>query len=246
MRTLHLSKCCNARLSAIGSHEVQCDECKTVNPPIEAFVPLAEADHAVREPAKEFAVCENRECDRYAIAYRLADGHTCEPHRLPEPRKRQQFVKVYRHGRGPISLPHVPNFTELRPEELHRKEDGAKGDLPSYALAMRDTHGNWFLAQISEETLLAALEEARMPNAPVFSLGQFVHVESDRTPFAKGDVLIITSSGTVPLAKLANSPYVGAGVSVLGTELRIATDEEVAAATNRGGNEFGKPGSSGI
>lgn len=37
------------------------------------------------ERAKEFAVCENRECYRYAMAYRLADGHTCEPHRLPDP-----------------------------------------------------------------------------------------------------------------------------------------------------------------
>ena len=41
--------------------------------------PLTEAFDTARAELPQFAVCENRACDMYAVAYVIAGGHVCKP-----------------------------------------------------------------------------------------------------------------------------------------------------------------------
>lgn len=135
-------------------------------------------------------------------------------------RRVQEFAMLLEIGErsGPEEVAELnrlaANWQELRsawPKEFMRLEAGLSIAFPLRVLGEK-----------------AGTLSVELP-APEFFLGQFVVVETDRTPFQKGSLLIVTSSGRVPLVKLANSPYVGAGVAVLGTELRLASDEEVEA-----------------
>lgn len=62
--------------------------------------------------------------------------------------KTKPFIGI-NHGTGPIKL--VGPSTELRPTEIHLKEDGAVGDKPSVAIVMRDIFGEFVMGQLSLE-----------------------------------------------------------------------------------------------
>ena len=57
--------------------------------------------------------------------------------------------------RGPLCSGGIPH--ELRPIELHRKEDGSVDDSPSYCLVMTDHDGGVYFAQFSQRSLQLAL-----------------------------------------------------------------------------------------
>ena len=69
-------------------------------------------------------------------------------------------VKIWRNGQK-IDLRHLGSLSvELRPIELHIKEEGDINDNPSLCYVMKDVFGRYFHAQISQEMLLKGLEEA--------------------------------------------------------------------------------------
>lgn len=72
-----------------------------------------------------------------------------------------EWMKSFNHGTGPVDLSDRHFVCELAPIELHRKENGAIGDKPSYCFVLQDLFGNLFYAQVSEETLSTAIRESQ-------------------------------------------------------------------------------------
>lgn len=71
-----------------------------------------------------------------------------------------EFMTGKNHGTQSIDLSHITHMMgELRPVELHRKEDGAIDDRPSYCLVLQDQFGRHYYAELSEATLLDTLKD---------------------------------------------------------------------------------------
>lgn len=73
--------------------------------------------------------------------------------------KKRKFVTCYNHGTEAFDLRYLRQIPmELSHIEVHRKEDGAVDDKPSYLFVMRDVHGRLYMAQMTEATLFDAIE----------------------------------------------------------------------------------------
>ena len=68
------------------------------------------------------------------------------------------FIAV-NHGTGPIDLRHLGAADEMRPTEIHLKEDGAIGDKPSFTIVMTALGRTPKFGQLSLEMLNEALNE---------------------------------------------------------------------------------------
>ena len=69
---------------------------------------------------------------------------------------------TYNHGTAPIDMSFlsiVGNLHQMRPHQLHLKEDGAVGDKPSFALVFIDGNRNIVVGEISEEMLSEGFKE---------------------------------------------------------------------------------------
>ena len=67
--------------------------------------------------------------------------------------------KAFNHGTGPVDLRHLGAADEMRPTEIHLKEDGALDDKPSFTIVMTALGRTPKFGQISLRMLNEGLNE---------------------------------------------------------------------------------------
>jgi len=69
--------------------------------------------------------------------------------------------KAINHGTGQIDLSHLAAFNpiQMRPVELHLKEDGTVDDKPSFGIVMTDRTGRVVFGEISLKMLREGFQE---------------------------------------------------------------------------------------
>lgn len=76
-----------------------------------------------------------------------------------------KFIRTVNHGTNQINLSHLSEISqappiEVRPVELHYKEDGAVGNAPSFVMVFHDPFANRYsYGQFSLDTLGQSLRE---------------------------------------------------------------------------------------
>ena len=73
----------------------------------------------------------------------------------------EQSFKVVNWGNEQIDFTTYDIKEELRPGELHIKENGAMNDTRSFCFVLKNQNGENFVAQISEEMLNRGLNASR-------------------------------------------------------------------------------------
>mgnify|MGYP006330749343 CR=1 len=69
-------------------------------------------------------------------------------------------LKAFNHGKGQIDLTHLPPGSEqMKPVELHLKEDGSKTNEPSFAIVLTRTFSRPVYGEVSLKMLNEALGE---------------------------------------------------------------------------------------
>jgi len=72
--------------------------------------------------------------------------------------KKKEF-QAFDHGTGKIDLSQHQHLIQMKPVEIHHKEDGTKDDKPSFAIVMTSPVMDPVVGQISLEMLNEGLED---------------------------------------------------------------------------------------
>lgn len=99
---------------------------------------------------------------------------------MPEEKKSKPF-NGYNHGVGPIPI--MQGAAELRPVQVHLKEDGAIGDKPSLAIVMIGNDGvSVAFGQISVEMMnkgLADIDYTMVKKSDLIALLQNLNTDAE-------------------------------------------------------------------